>query len=75
MNVSVALQQLGRLAMLGAIALIGLAFVEGLFQLLDSSLVKYRYSPGRLMEIALVLLAFRITVTVREIRDKGQPGQ
>ena len=50
--------------------LIALAFIELAAQLAGTTLMSYRYSAGRLLEISATMLIYVIAVQLREIRDE-----
>ena len=59
-----------RALFLAAAALIALAFIELAAQLVGTTLMNYRYSAGRLLEISATMLIYVIAVQLREIRDE-----
>lgn len=59
-----------RIALIGGTAAILLAFVEGLVQLSNHSLVGYVYAPSRILEIGAALLILAAAFLLRQIRDE-----
>ena len=64
-----------RLLFFGAFAMLGLGLFEQASNLLGMTLLRGRYSSGRLMELASVLLVFVITLLLRQIRDARTGGR
>jgi len=54
---------------LASAALIALAFIELAAQFAGTTLLSYRYSAGRLLEISAMMLVYVIAVLLREIRE------
>ena len=59
-----------RALFLASATLIALAFIELAAQLVGTTLMSYRYSAGRLLEISATMLIYVIAVQLREIRDE-----
>lgn len=72
MNIPTILHNIARLALVGALALFALAFLELAAGLFDKSLIRNVYAAGRLIEMAAALLVPAIAITLREIRDALQ---
>ena len=70
MYLQVILNNSKRALFLASAALIALAFIELAAQLVGTTLMSYRYSAGRLLEIAAAMLMYVIAVQLREIRDE-----
>lgn len=75
MNTRTILHNIARLALVGALALFALAFLELAAGLFDTSLIRGAYAAGRLIELAAALLLPVIAITMREIRDALQANQ
>ena len=70
LNIQILLHNIGRIVFVGGSATMALAFIEGIAQLFDVSLIGSMYPSGRLVELAAGLLVFVIAVLLREIRDE-----
>ena len=57
-----------RLFFLVAFVLLGLSVIERIANAADYTIMPGRFSAGRLLEIAVVLLVFVIAIQLREIR-------
>jgi hypothetical protein len=58
-----------RLFFAGAFVLLGLAVLEKAANIFGYTLTWIRIDPSRLIEFAIVLLVFVVTLLLREIRD------
>ena len=72
MNIPSILHNIARLALVGALALFALAFLELAAGLFEISLIRDAYAAGRLIEMGAALLVPAIAITLREIRDALQ---
>lgn len=61
---------LSRIIVVGAFALIGLAVIEYVANLLGYTVLRDVYSAGRLIELAAALLVIVIALLLRQIRDE-----
>jgi len=64
-----------RVLFFGAFVLLGLALFEQASNAFGMTLLRGKYSSGRLMELSVVLLVFVITLLLRQIRDAQTGGR
>ena len=57
-----------RIAFWTGLAIVAVAFVEGLLQLFGVSLTSYNYSDGRLLEFATMVFVVVAAINLRSIR-------
>jgi hypothetical protein len=70
MNFDKVIHAVSRLLLLGALALVVLATLEGVANFLGYTITRGAYSGGRLLEFAGVLLTFVMVTILREVRDE-----
>lgn len=63
-----------RLFFLGAFVLLGASVIERIANGTGYTILPMRFTPGRLLEIAVVLLIFVIAIQLREIRLQLKQG-
>ena len=64
-----------RIGFFGAFAFLGMAVVEKLVNMVGYTTILSRLSsPGRMLEIAVVLLIFVIALLLRDIRERLKPA-
>ena len=61
-----------RLFFVGAFVLFAVAVLEKVVNLTGYTIIGQTYSPGRLFELAAILLLFVITLLLRNIRDTAR---
>lgn len=69
MNIEAVYGLLARVLFVGALALFALACAEFVLNLFSYTILSGAYTTGRLLEISVILLAFVISLLLRQIRD------
>jgi hypothetical protein len=64
-----------RLAFFAAFLLLAIAALEYLVNFLGFTILRSLYTPGRLLEIASVMILFVVALLLRQIRDGMQRGK
>jgi len=70
MNQDQLISAISRLGFFGAFAFLSVAFVELVVHFFGYTILRQTYKPGRLMELAALILIFVIALLLRQVRDE-----